>query len=308
MTGAAPAGWAAPNLAEPVRRIAGREVDFRRSIAIMAVVNRTPDSFYDRGATFGLDAAVAAGRRAIEAGAAWIDIGGAKFGPGPAIPVAEEIDRVVPVVAALADAGAALSVDTFHAEVAAAAIAAGAHVINDTTGVHDPALAEVVADSDATLVITHSRAEPRQWFPRPQYDDVVGEISGFLEQRVELAVSRGVPESRIVLDPGHDLNKNTLQTLELTRRFAEFTRLGFPLVAAVSNKDFIGESLDRPRGERLAGSIAAAVFCVAQGARILRMHNVAESVDAARMVEAIMGWREPAYLAHNMVDGPNEEP
>lgn len=308
MTAAPPLGWVDPNLTDPVRLIAGREVDFARSIAIMAVVNRTPDSFYDRGATFGLDAAIAAAHRAIDAGAAWIDIGGAKFGPGPAIPVAEEIDRVVPVVAALAGAGAALSVDTFHAEVAAAAIAAGAHVINDTTGVHDPALAEVVADSDATLVITHSRAEPRQWFPRPQYDDVVVEISAFLEERTALAVSRGVPEHRIVLDPGHDLNKNTLQTLELTRRFGEFARLGFPLVAAVSNKDFIGESLDRDRGERLAGSLAAAVFCAAQGARILRMHNIPESVDAARMIEAIMGWREPAYLKHNVVDGPNEEP
>ncbi|MGX5695608.1 dihydropteroate synthase [Agromyces soli] len=303
-----PLGWVEPALGAPVRRIAGRDVDYRREIQIMAVVNRTPDSFYDRGATFGLDAAVAASRRAIEQGAAWIDIGGAKFGPGPAIPVAEEIDRVVPVVEALRGAGAALSVDTFHAEVASAAIAAGAHVINDTTGVHDPALAEVVADSEATLVITHSRAQPRQWFPMPQYDDVVGDITAFLEQRVALAVSRGVPEDRIVLDPGHDLNKNTRHTLELTRRFGEFTRLGFPLVAAVSNKDFIGESLDRPRGERLAGSLAAAVFCAAQGARILRMHNVAESVDAARMVEAIMGWREPAYLKHNVVDGPNEEP
>lgn len=303
-----PVGWVEPAFAHPVRRIAGRDVDFRRTIAVMAVVNRTPDSFYDRGATFGLDAAVAAGRRAIEQGAAWIDIGGARFGPGPAIPVAEEIDRVVPVVAALAGAGAALSVDTFHAEVAAAAIAAGADVINDTTGVHDPAIAEAVAASDATLVITHSRAEPRQWFPRPQYDDVVAEVAAFLEERTALAVAHGVPAERIVLDPGHDLNKNTRHSLELTRRFGEFTRLGFPLVAAVSNKDFIGEALDRPREARLAGSLAAAVFCVAQGARILRMHNVAESVDAARMVEAIMGWREPAYLRHNVVDGPNEEP
>ena len=297
-----PLGWVEPEYAHPVRRIAGRDVDFRRTIAVMAVVNRTPDSFYDRGATFGLDAAVAAGRHAVEQGAAWIDIGGAKFGPGPAIPVAEEIDRVVPVVEALAGAGAALSVDTFHA-----AIAAGAHVINDTTGVHDPALADVVAASDATLVITHSRAEPRQWFPRPQYDDVVAEVAAFLEERTALAVAHGVPEERIVLDPGHDLNKNTRHSLELTRRFGELTRLGFPLVAAVSNKDFVGEALDRPREERLAGSLAAAVFSVAQGARILRMHNVPESVDAARMVEAIMGWREPARLQHNVVDGPNEE-
>ena len=302
-----PLGWVEPEYAHPVRRIAGRDVDFRRTIAVMAVVNRTPDSFYDRGATFGLDAAVAAGRRAVEQGAAWIDIGGARFGPGPAIPVEEEIDRVVPVVEALAGVGAALSVDTFHAQVAAAAIAAGAHVINDTTGLHDQELADVVAASDATLVITHSRAEPRQWFPRPEYDDVVAEVAAFLEERTALAVAHGVPEDRIVLDPGHDLNKNTRHSLELTRRFGELTRLGFPLVAAVSNKDFVGEALDRPREERLAGSLAAAVFCATQGARILRMHNVPESVDAARMVEAIMGWREPAHLKHNVVDGPNEE-
>ncbi|MFD4420613.1 dihydropteroate synthase [Agromyces sp. NPDC058484] len=307
MTAEGPRGWVDPHLVHPVRRIAGLESDFRRTIAVMAVVNRTPDSFYDRGATFGLDAAVAAARRAIADGAAWVDIGGARFGPGPAIPVADEIDRVVPVVEALRGAGAAISVDTFHAEVAASAIASGAHVINDTTGVHDPALAEVVAASDATLVITHSRAEPRRWFPRPQYDDVVGEISAFLEDRVALAVARGVPEERIVLDPGHDLNKNTLHSLELTRRFGELTRLGFPLLAAVSNKDFIGETLDRPRNGRLAGSLAAAVFCALQGARILRMHNVRESVDAARTVEAILGWREPARLVHNVVDGPNEE-
>lgn len=302
-----PLGWVEPEYAHPVRRIAGRDVDFRRTVAVMAVVNRTPDSFYDRGATFGLEAAIAAGRRAVEQGAAWIDIGGARFGPGPAIPVAEEIDRVVPVVEALAGVGAALSVDTFHAEVAAAAIAAGAHVINDTTGLHEPELADVVAASEATLVITHSRAEPRQWFPRPQYDDVVAEVAAFLEERTALAVAHGVPEERIVLDPGHDLNKNTRHSLELTRRFGELTRLGFPLVAAVSNKDFVGEALDRPREERLAGSLAAAVFCVVQGARILRMHNVSESVDASRMVEAIMGWREPAHLKHNVIDGPNEE-
>ncbi len=307
MTAGVPPGWVEPHLAHPVRRIGGREFDFRRTIAVMAVVNRTPDSFYDRGATFELDAAVAAARRAIADGAALVDIGGARFGPGPAIPVAEEIDRVIPVVEALRGDGAAISVDTFHPDVAAAAITAGAHVINDTTGVHDPALAEVVAAGGATLVITHSRAEPRQWYPRPQYDDVVAEIGAFLEERVAVAVAHGVPEDRILLDPGHDLNKNTLHSLELTRRFGELTRLGFPLLAAVSNKDFIGEALGRPREGRLAGSLAAAVFCALQGARILRMHHTLESVDAARAVEAILGWREPAQLLHNMVDGPNEE-
>lgn len=287
-----------PRLADPVRRIGGRDIDFSRHVAVMAIVNRTPDSFYDKGRTFELDAAVASGAAAFDAGADLVDIGGVKFAPGPALPVAEEIDRVIPVVRELAAVGP-VSVDTFEPEVARAAIAAGAAVINDTTGVHDPAMADVVADSDATLVVAHSLAAPRTQFPLPHYDDVIGDIRTFLDQRVALAVSRGVPRERIIVDPGHDLNKNTRQTLELTRRLHEFADIGMPLLVALSNKDFIGESLDRPRDERLSGSLAAAVFCVTAGARILRVHNVVESVDAARMVEAIMGWREPAYLLHN---------
>jgi dihydropteroate synthase len=193
-----------------------------------------------------------------------------------------------------------ISIDPFHPEVALAGLAAGAHVINDTTGVHDPVMAEVVADSDATLVITHSLARPRTPYPAPHYDDVVAEVAGFLRQRVELAVARGVPAERIIVDPGHDLNKNTLHSLELTRRLAEITALGLPTLAAVSNKDFIGETLDRDRDSRVNGSLAAAVFCIVQGARIVRMHNVAAAVDAVRMTEAMLGFREPAYLRHNM--------
>jgi dihydropteroate synthase len=269
----------------------------------MAVVNRTPDSFYDRGATFALDAAVRACLTAVEHGADWIDVGGVPFKPGPALPVEEEIARVVPVVEALRrESDVVISVDTFEPEVARHAIVAGADVINDTTGIHDPALAEAVADSDATLVITHSLAEPRTVYPRPQYDDVVGEVIAFLSERVELAVSIGIPESRIVIDPGHDLNKNTLHTLELTRRFDEIAALGLPVLAAVSNKDFIGETLDAERGDRVEGSLAAAVFAILQGARIVRMHNVVESVRAVRMTEAILGWRQPAYLKHNLGD------
>jgi dihydropteroate synthase len=241
-----------------------------------------------------------AARRAIADGADWVDVGGAKFAPGPAIPVREEIDRVVPVVEALRGSGVVISVDTFHPDVALAAIAAGAHVINDTTGVHDPAMAEVVADSDATLVIAHSLARPRTPYQAPGYVDVVDEVAGFLRERVERALGRGVPPERIIVDPGHDLNKNTLHSLELTRRLGEITALGFPTLAAVSNKDFIGETLDRERGERVNGSLAAAVFCILQGARIVRMHNVAAAVDAVRMTEALLGFREPAYLSHNM--------
>ncbi|MBM7831543.1 dihydropteroate synthase [Agromyces cerinus] len=282
-----------------IRRIGPREFDFSREVAVMAIVNRTPDSFYDRGRTEALDAAVAAASLAIEQGADWIDIGGAKFAPGPAIPADEEIERVVPVVAALAASGAVISVDTFLPEVARAAIAAGAHVVNDTTGIHDPAMADVVAESGATIVVTHSLAKPRTPYPSPRYGDVVAEVSAFLTERVALAESRGVASDRIIVDPGHDLNKHTLHSLELTRRLGEITSLGYPTLVALSNKDFVGESLGRPREQRIEGSIAAAVYCVMQGARIVRVHNVRETVDAMRMVEAIEGWREPVFLEHN---------
>jgi len=266
----------------------------------MAIINRTPDSFYDQGATFALDASVLAAHQAIAEGADWIDIGGAKFAPGPAVPIEQEIDRVVPVVEALRGAGVVISVDTFHPAVAAASIAAGADVINDTTGVHDPAMADVVADSDVTLVITHSLAAPRMPYPAPRYEDVVEEVSSFLLARVDRAVGRGVPRERIVIDPGHDLNKTTRHSLELTRRLGEITGLGLPTLVAVSNKDFVGESIDRPRGERVEGSLAAATFCILQGARIVRMHNVRAAVDAVRMTETILGFREPAYERHNL--------
>jgi dihydropteroate synthase len=296
-----------PPLRTPVRTIGAHSFDFSTSVAVMAVVNRTPDSFYDRGATFALDAAVQACLAAVRHGADWIDIGGVPFKPGPALPVEEEIARVVPVVEALRrESDVVISVDTFSAEVARHAIVAGADVINDTTGIHDHGLAEAVADSDATLVITHSLAAPRTIYPRPHYDDVVAEVGAFLGEKIDLAVSLGVPESRIVIDPGHDLNKNTLHSLELTRRFDEIAALGLPALAAVSNKDFIGETLDVDRADRLEGSLAAAVFCIAQGARIVRMHNVRESVAAVRMTEAILGLRQPAYLKHNMGDF-NEE-
>ena len=288
-----------PRPAHVVRRIGPREFDFARQVAVMAIVNRTPDSFYDRGRTDSLDAAVAAAHRAIDDGADWVDVGGAKFAPGPPIPVAEEIDRVVPIVAALAGSGAVISVDTFQPEVAREAIAAGAHVVNDTTGLQDPAVADVVAATGATVIVTHSLAAPRTPFPSPRYTDVVDEVVAFLRERVAVAGARGVASDRIIVDPGHDLNKHTLDSLELTRRLGEVTALGYPTLVALSNKDFVGESLGRPREQRVEGSIAAAVYCVMRGARIVRVHNVRETVDAMRMVEVIEGWREPVFLEHN---------
>lgn len=293
-----------PPLRDPVRDIAGRRFDFDRQVAVMAVVNRTPDSFYDQGATYALDKAVAAVGQAVSEGADWVDIGGVKFSPNDGEVLADvEAERVLPVIEAAArqHPHVVISVDTFRADVAEAALDAGAHIINDTTGLHDPALADLVAARPHTqLIITHSVAKPRTHFPQPQYADIAGEIASFLRDRVEVALSHGVRPEQIIIDPGHDLNKNTFHTLELTRRLHEIAELGYPTLAAVSNKDFIGETLDRAPGERLAGSLAAAVFSVLQGARIVRMHNVRESVDAVRMTEAILGWRPPAYTLHNM--------
>jgi dihydropteroate synthase len=282
------------------RSIGRREFDFDRQVAVMAVINRTPDSFYDKGSTFALDRAIAAALQAASQGADWVDIGGVPFGRGPAVSVADEIDRVVPVVEGIVAASdVVVSVDTYSAEVAQAAIAAGAAVINDTSGLRDEAMAGVVAASDATLVITHSVGPPRTEKPAAHYDDVVTEVIAFLQERVERAEAAGVGRGRLIVDPGHDLDKNTLHSLELTRRFDELGLLGLPLLAAVSNKDFVGESTDAEQGDRLEGSIAAMVVCILKGARIVRMHDVVPTVAAVRMTEAILGFRDPVRLEHN---------
>ena len=284
-----------------VRSIGRRTFDFDRQVAVMAVINRTPDSFYDKGATFELDRAVAAALAAVAEGADWIDIGGVPFGRGPVVTVDDEIERVIPVVEAIAAVSdVVISVDTTVAAVAERAIAAGAGVINDTSGLWDPAMLGVVAASGATLVLTHSKGEPRAEKSKPVYDDVVGEVIAYLRGKVDAALAGGIPLERLVIDPGHDLNKNTLHSLEITRRFAEIAAIGLPALAAVSNKDFIGESIGREQGQRLAGSLAAATVCILNGARIIRMHDVRASVDAVRMTEAILGMRQPVQLIHNM--------
>ena len=281
------------------RVIGDRTYDFSRRVAVMAIVNRTPDSFHDRGRTFTLERATEAVRAAADAGADWIDIGGVPFAPGPFVPAEEEIERVLPVVEA-ARGLAVVSVDTYRPEVARAVIEAGAAVINDTSGLRDPAMADAVAGTGASLVITHSLAAPRTLLRSPRYDDVTLEVADFLRQRVALALSRGVRPDQIIIDPGHDLNKNTNHSLELTRRLDEVAAIGYPMLAAVSNKDFIGETLDVAQQDRLAGTIAAVVFCILRGARIVRVHDVRAAVDAVRMTEALLGWRQPAYTRHNV--------
>jgi len=281
------------------RVIGGRKFDFSRRVAVMAIVNRTPDSFHDKGSTFALDRAVAAAIAAADAGADWIDVGGVPFAPGPEVTVAEEIERVLPVVEAARER-AVVSVDTFRPAVAHEVIRAGAGVVNDTSGLRDPEMADAVAGTDAQLVITHSLAPPRTPWPSPRYADVTAEVAAFLRERVAVALDRGVRPDQIIIDPGHDLNKNTYHSLELTRRLDEIAAIGYPLLVAVSNKDFIGETLDAPQPERLAGTLAAVVYSVLHGARIVRVHDVRAAVDAVRMTEAMLGWRPPAYTRHNI--------
>ncbi|GAB3622411.1 dihydropteroate synthase [Mariniluteicoccus endophyticus] len=284
------------------RQIGRRSFDLERQVAVMAIVNRTRDSFYDQGRTFALDAAVDAALAAAEAGADWVDIGGVPFSPdAEQVSAAEEIERLVPVVERVTSASdVVVSVDTTRAAVAAACLAAGASVVNDTSGLYDPAMAPLVAETGATLVLTHSLAAPGVHHPRPAYADVVAEVRDRLVALHETARAAGVRDDQVVVDPGPDLNKNTRHTLELCRRFDEFAALGPPTLVAVSNKDFVGETLDRAKPDRLVGSAVAAAWCVQRGGRILRVHDVAGGVDTARMCEAIMGWREPAYERHNV--------
>lgn len=292
-----------PDLKYPVHDFSHRSIDFSQRIAVMAVVNRTPDSFFDAGSTFRLDQAIAAAMQAVQDGADWVDIGGVPFSPGPALSWQEEAERVVPVIRAVRERSDVLiSADTFLPQVAQAAIQAGADVINDTTGLSQPGMAQVVADSGAHLVLTHSLAKPRTVYPRPHYADVVGEVRDYLARKVELAVQAGIGEQKLIIDPGHDLNKNTRHTLELTGNFSPIAELGYPALAAVSNKDFIGETLNLPKSERMVGSMVSATMCIMGGARIIRMHNVPEAVQTVHLIEAAAGWRAPAYQVHNMSD------
>ncbi|RCS64752.1 dihydropteroate synthase [Brachybacterium alimentarium] len=272
-------------------------------VLVMAIVNRTQDSFFDEGRTWGLEDAVEAGRAAAADGADLIDVGGVKFAPGDPLPVDEEIARVVPVIRALRHdlpEHVLLSVDTFHATVAEACLEVGADLINDTTGLSDPQMAATVARTGASLVLTHSAAEPRQPYPRPQYDDVVQEVREFLAARLTRAREAGIAPEQLIVDPGPDLNKSTLQTLEVLRDWRTATGFDLPVLAALSRKDVIGESLGLPKEDRLEGSLAAAARAVHRGARILRVHDVQATARFVRMLEVLEGWRDPAGpLVHN---------
>ncbi|MGF1663907.1 MAG: dihydropteroate synthase [Kineosporiaceae bacterium] len=303
MTGAGSDLAVVPDLGASGRRvIGGNAFDLDRATVVMAIVNRTPDSFFDAGRTFGFRAAVDRCRQALDEGAEWLDIGGVPFSPlAGRVSAAEETARVVPLVEAVREFSAAVvSVDTTRSAVAAAALAAGASAVNDTSGLSDPEMAGVVASHRAAVVITHSLAAPGRVLDRPTYADVCGEVLAFLRQRIARATGAGVPPEQIIVDPGHDLNKNTLHSLELTRGLAAFSRLGHPLLVSVSNKDFIGETIGAPKDARGPATAAVLAFCVRQGARVVRVHDVAAAVGAVRMTEALLGLRSPLGSRHNV--------
>lgn len=265
--------------------------------AVMAIVNRTPDSFYDAGATYDDGAALARVEAVVAEGARIVDVGGVKAGPGEDVTAAEEIRRVVEFVAIVRAAYPELviAVDTWRAEVGRAACAEGADLINDAWGGADPALAEVAAEFGAGLVCTHAGGlAPRTKPHRVSYDDVVGDVLTVTSGLAERAVSLGVRRDGLVIDPGHDFGKNTWHSLTVTRRLEDLVATGWPVLVALSNKDFVGETLDRPVGDRLPGTLAATAICAWQGARIFRAHQVSETRDVLAMVAAIRGDRPPA--------------
>jgi dihydropteroate synthase len=269
----------------------------------MAIVNRTPDSFYDRGATFAADIALQRVDDVIAAGAEIVDIGGVKAAPGAEVTPAEEIDRVVGFVAAVRDRhpGVVISVDTWRAEVGREACAAGADVLNDAWGGVDPELAEVAAQFHAGLVCTHAGgAAPRTRPHRVHYDDVEADILDGVVQLAERAVRCGVDRSRVVIDPGHDFGKNTWQSLAATRLVPRLVETGWPVLMSLSNKDFVGESLGRPLEERLTGTLAVTALTAAWGARVFRAHNVRETRDTLDMVATVLGNRPPTRAVRGL--------
>ena len=275
----------------------GRQAFGDDALLIMAIVNRTPDSFYDRGATFTFDAAIQRVHDVVRDGAEIVDIGGVKAAPGTVVTAEEEIDRTVPLVAAVRAAfpDLVISVDTWRHEVGDAACAAGADLINDAWGGWDPELAEVAARYDAGLVCTHAGgAQPRTRPHRVTYADVMTDICAVTVGEAERAVRLGVSRERILLDPGHDFGKNTRHSLEATRRLDELVSTGWPVLMSLSNKDFVGEALDRPLGERLIGTLATTAISAWLGARVFRAHNVAETRQTLDMISSIRGTRQPA--------------
>ncbi len=249
--------------------------DVTHRALVMGILNRTPDSFFDRGRWFALDDLVARADQLVAQGCDLLDVGGVRAGPGPAVSEAEELDRVIPVIEALHHrVDVPLSVDTWRASVAKAAFEAGAVLGNDISGFSDPEYLGVAAAAGASVVATHIRLAPRVPDPDPHYADVVGEVSAFLVDRAGRATAAGIPPEGVILDAGLDLGKTAAQSLLLLRSSSTLAALGHPLLLSASNKTFLGKLLDLELGERREATLAATALGVGEGCRIVRAHDV----------------------------------
>lgn len=271
---------------------------------VMAIVNRTPDSFFDRGATFEAEAALDRVHQVVAEGADLVDIGGVKAAPGDEVDVAEELRRTVPFVAAVRQAypDLVISVDTWRHEVGREVCRAGADVLNDAWGGVDERLAEVAAEFGVALVCTHAGGLPPRTRPhRIGYDDVMSHVLSLTTALAERAVSLGVPRASVLIDPGHDFGKNTWHSLEVTRRLDEMVATGWPVLVSTSNKDFVGESLGGlPVEDRAAGTLASVAVCAWLGARVYRVHAVRDTRHVLDMVTAIQGLRPPGLTVRGL--------
>lgn len=271
--------------------------------ALMAIINRTPDSFYDSGATYDLDAALRSLDEAVAAGADIVDVGGVKAGYGAVVGAEEELRRTADFVAEARSRHPQLviSIDTWRAEVAERLCSLGADLINDTWAGHDPELTAVAAAHGAGLVCSHSGGlGPRTDPHRAAYDDVVADVIETVTGLADKALAAGVRSDGILIDPTHDFGKNTRHSLELTRRLGELVNTGWPVLVALSNKDFVGETLDRDKDHRLPGTLASTAISAWLGARVFRAHNVAETRQTLDMVASIQGNRPPAVARRGL--------
>jgi dihydropteroate synthase len=290
-----PRGLSGTPVGRSVRHLAlgNRRYEVVHRALVMGILNRTPDSFYDRGATFALDALLERAGRLVAQGADILDVGGVKAGPGPEVGEQEELDRVVPAVEALvARFDVPVSVDTWRASVARASFQAGAVVGNDISGFADPEYLHVAAAAGASVVATHIRLAPRVPDPQPVYTDVVATVAGFLAERAKRAMAAGVPGERVVLDAGLDLGKTAEHSLALLRASDVLAGLGHALLLSASNKTFLGVQLGLELNERRDASLAAVALGIARGCRIVRVHDVAGAARARDALESILRARE----------------
>jgi dihydropteroate synthase len=270
-------------------RLGDRVHDVTSRTLVMGILNRTPDSFYDHGETFELDALLRRAEQLVAEGADVLDVGGVKAGPGPEVTEAEELDRVVPAIEALSRRfDVPLSVDTWRATVLRCACEAGAVLGNDISGFADSDYLPVAAARNASVVATHIRLAPRVPDPEPRYDNLLGEVQAFLGNRARSAEGVGLAQEQIALDAGLDLGKTPAQSAVLLRESEALASLGYTVLLSASNKRFLGELLGLPIDDRRDASLAAVAYGVMHGCRIVRVHDVAGSSRVCRMIEAVL--------------------